>query len=85
MHVEDAKIRLLSREYLVLDIDPDAVNELDLGCGSGSFTAALASKYPERHILAADVMLGRLRKVVRRLERTGGDNWESREHQTQIT
>ena len=76
MHVEDAKIRLLSREYLVLDIDPDAVNELDLGCGSGSFTAALASKYPERHILAADVMLGRLRKVVRRLERTGNDNWE---------
>ena len=35
MHVEDAKIRLLSREYLVLDVDPDAVNELDLGCGSG--------------------------------------------------
>ena len=76
MHVEDAKIRLLSREYLVLDVDPDAVNELDLGCGSGSFTAALAGKYPDRHILAADVMLGRLRKVVRRLERCGSDNWE---------
>ena len=76
MHAEDAKIRLLSREYLVLDVDPDAVNELDLGCGSGSFTAALAAKYPERRILAADVMLGRLRKVVRRLERTGNDNWE---------
>ena len=76
MHVEDAKIRLLSREYLVLDTDADMVNELDLGCGSGSFTAALAAKYPDRRIYCADVMLGRLRKVVRRLERSGSDNWE---------
>lgn len=76
MHVEDAKIRLLSREYLVLDADADTVNELDLGCGSGSFTAALAAKYPGRHIYCADVMLGRLRKTVRRLERSGSDNWE---------
>ena len=76
MHPEDAKIRLLSREYCVLRLDPGTICELDLGCGSGSFTAALAGRYPERRILAADVMLGRLRKVVRRLERSGSDNWE---------
>jgi len=67
---------MLSREYCVLPLDPGAICELDMGCGSGSFTAALAGRYPERHILAADVMLGRLRKVVRRLERSGSDNWE---------
>ena len=76
MHEEDEKIRLLSREYCVIQLDPATVCELDLGCGSGSFTAALAARYPERHILAADVMLGRLRKVVRRLERCGSDNWQ---------
>lgn len=76
MHEEDAKIRLLSHEYCVLEIDPVTVCELDLGCGSGSFTAALAARYPDRHILAADVMLGRLRKVVKRLEKCGSANWE---------
>ena len=76
MHTEDAKIRLLSREYLLLELDPARKNELDLGCGSGSFTAALAARYPERHVIAADVMLGRLRKVVKRLERSGSSDWE---------
>ncbi len=76
MHREDMNIQLVSREYLVLPVQPERINELDLGCGSGSFTAALAARYPERHIIAADVMLGRLRKVVRRLERSGSNNWE---------
>ena len=76
MHEEDADIRMLSREYFVLELDPGVVCELDMGCGSGSFTAALAARYPERRILAADVMLGRLRKVVKRLRKSGSDNWE---------
>ena len=76
MHAEDPKIRMLSREYCVLELDRAAICELDLGCGSGSFTAALAARYPERRVLAADVMLGRLRKVVKRLEKCGSDNWE---------
>ena len=37
--------------------------ELDLGCGAGSFARALAHRYPDRLILAGDVMIGRLRKV----------------------
>ena len=76
MHEEDLKIRMLSREYCVLELDPATICELDLGCGSGSFTAALAARYPERHILGADVMLGRLRKVVKRLDKCGSANWE---------
>ena len=76
MHEEDSAIRMLSREYCVLELDPGEVCELDMGCGSGSFTLALAARYPERRILAADVMLGRLRKVVKRLRKSGSDNWE---------
>ena len=37
--------------------------ELDLGCGKGGFLLDLAAKYPERTIVGADVMLGRLRKL----------------------
>ena len=48
--------------------------ELDLGCGVGSFTAELAKRYPERTILAADVMIGRLRKLVRRMHRMKLEN-----------
>jgi len=47
---------------------------LDLGCGKGGFTAALARKYPERLILAADIMLGRMRKVRKKVEQLGCRN-----------
>lgn len=40
--------------------------ELDMGCGKGTFTTELARRYPERIVLAADVMSGRLRKLVKR-------------------
>ncbi|MCF6177184.1 MAG: hypothetical protein L3J71_15620 [Victivallaceae bacterium] len=75
---EDNKIRLLTSEYLRLkdSIDFQAAEqvELDLGCGCGSFTTALAARYPERLILAADVMIGRLRKLVKRNEREAIEN-----------
>ena len=45
-----------------------------MGCGAGSFTVALAAKYPERQIFAADVMIGRLRKVVRKMEQANLQN-----------
>ena len=50
--------------------------ELDLGCGAGSFTAELARRYPERTVLAADVMVGRLRKLVKRCDRLKLGNLE---------
>jgi len=59
-------IEILSKSYQ-LYVPPQAEKvELDLGCGSGYFAVELAKRFPERHILAADVMLGRLRKTVTR-------------------
>lgn len=72
-HPEDAKILFLTGFYGHFAPAPGRV-ELDLGCGSGSFTCLLARKMPEAAVLAADVMLGRLRKVVRRAERAGAAN-----------
>jgi tRNA (guanine-N7-)-methyltransferase len=55
--------------------NPDNLDiELDLGCGKGSFTTELAKRHPERIILAADVLSGRLRKLVKRNQREGVEN-----------
>lgn len=70
-HGEDADIRFLADHYGDFPAEllaADAV-ELDLGCGSGVLACALAGRYPGRSVLAADVMLGRLRKIVRRAKR----------------
>jgi tRNA (guanine-N7-)-methyltransferase len=48
--------------------------ELDLGCGKGSFTIKLAERYPDRLILGADVMVGRVRRLARQVERRGIPN-----------
>ena len=74
-HPEDLKIRILTGEYCHIVPQGD-IAELDMGCGAGSFTVALAAKYPERRILAADVMLGRLRKVVKKMERANLENMD---------
>lgn len=50
--------------------------ELDLGCGKGGFTLELAERYPERLVLGADLMLGRLRRLQRKVERRGLENVE---------
>ncbi len=57
-------IEVLTGEYRVW-VPPAAGRavELDLGCGRGGFLLDLAARYPERLVLGADVMLGRLRKV----------------------
>jgi len=75
-HEEDAKIHLLTEFYGHFIPAEAPVVELDLGCGNGSFTGALAKRYPESRILAADVMIGRLRKLVRRCEREGIENMD---------
>lgn len=72
-HPEDQKISILTEQYCHYLPQKEFV-ELDMGCGAGSFTVALAAKYPERQILAADVMLGRLRKVVKKAERAELNN-----------
>jgi tRNA (guanine-N7-)-methyltransferase len=74
---EDKDISILTSEYCRLDdiFDfADKIIELDLGCGKGSFTTKLALRYPERMIFAADVMIGRLRKLQKRNDREGASN-----------
>ncbi len=48
--------------------------ELDMGCGKGSFTLALAQRYPERLILANDLISERLRILDRKRDRLGVTN-----------
>lgn len=45
--------------------------EVDLGCGDGSFLVALAKHFPEREFLGVERLLGRARKVGRKLVRNG--------------
>ena len=72
-HAEDQEIVFLTGTYYSW-IPTGDVCELDLGCGCGSYTTQLAQRYPERQILAADVMVGRLRKLVKRMHREGVEN-----------
>ena len=66
----DASIFNLSQVYTlpeeVLALSDIMPVELDMGCGKGSFTTELAKRHPERIILAADMLSGRLRKLVSR-------------------
>ena len=68
---EDDFIDILTQSYTHIDgVENTAEHcELDIGCGAGSFTAGLAKRYPEAKIFAADVMIGRLRKLVRKNQR----------------
>ena len=72
-------IHLLTNTYQVIDPwfgrDQRPI-ELDLGCGKGRFALALAARYPERVILGSDVMLGRLRRLARKVDRRGLTNVE---------
>ena len=73
-------IHILNTQYCILDdvIQPRPGQrvELDLGCGSGGFTVALAKSKPDALIFGADVMLGRLRKVEKLGRRNGVSNME---------
>ena len=41
--------------------------EVDLGCGDGSFIAALAAMHPERNYLGVERLLGRVRTACRKI------------------
>ncbi len=68
-------VEILTGEYRpwILPEGFDIV-ELDLGCGKGGFLLSLAEKFPDRLVIGADVMLGRLRKVARKVTRRGLTN-----------
>ncbi len=48
--------------------------EVDLGCGDGSFLMALAQHHPDRDFLGVERLLGRARKVCRKITRRHLDN-----------
>ena len=61
-HPVDNEIRFCTGNCELFPVSElSGIVELDLGCGVGSFTAELARRYPNHHILAADVMVGSLR------------------------
>ena len=43
--------------------------EIDLGCGDGAFLTALAHSHPEHNFLGIERLLGRVRKVCRKVAR----------------
>jgi tRNA (guanine-N7-)-methyltransferase len=47
----------------------DTPLEVDLGCGDGSFLLAMAKHHPERRFLGVERLLGRVRKVCRKITR----------------
>lgn len=48
--------------------------EVDLGCGDGSFLMEMARQHPERDFIGVERLLGRVRKVCRKLTRGGLSN-----------
>jgi len=45
--------------------------EIELGAGDGSFLVAWAAQHPDRNFLAVERLLGRLRKIERKIRRAG--------------
>lgn len=48
--------------------------EVDLGCGDGGFLQEMAIAFPDRDFLGVERLLGRVRKVSRKIERSGLTN-----------
>ena len=48
--------------------------EFDLGCGDGSFLVDLAKHHPERDFIGVERLLGRCKKVAKKIKRAGLDN-----------
>ena len=78
--MENNNINILTDKYCLLNdiftLPTGRRVELDLGCGKGSFTTQLALKYPDSFIMAADIMIGRLRKLAKRNDREKVENME---------
>ena len=65
--IEDI-LHVYSNTWGQVDFDlGDATVEVDLGCGKGGFLLQLAERYPERRIIGVDVMIGRLRRVAKKI------------------
>jgi tRNA (guanine-N7-)-methyltransferase len=54
--------------------DPSRPLEVDLGCGDGTFTVAMAKAHPDRDFLAVERLKGRVSKTARRIIAAGLTN-----------
>lgn len=63
--------KTLEREEICVGTRP---LEVDLGCGDGSFLMDLAEKFPERDFLGVERLLGRVRKVCKKITRRRLEN-----------
>lgn len=48
--------------------------EIDLGCGDGRFLLEMAARHPERDFLGVERLLGRVRKVCKKIGKLGLEN-----------
>ncbi len=64
----------LLNTWQILTLPKDKVIELDMGCGKGRFTAELARRYPDRMVLANDIISERLGILERQAKREGLEN-----------
>lgn len=72
---QSAGIEILTGEYRQLQFgNRHSAIELDLGCGRGGYLLAMAERFPDRLLVGADVMLGRMRRVQRKVQRRELDN-----------
>ncbi len=72
-------IDIMTNKYQILNLDEIATCnskdiELDLGCGKGTFTIELAKCYPDKLIIAADIMIGRVKKVKYKVQKNKIEN-----------
>ena len=69
----------LCKTYAVIDPWfgrlPHVPIELDMGCGFGSFTLALAQRFPDRLVLGTDLNSNRLRKIEKKAALAGLANF----------
>lgn len=66
---EKTSMPVLDAVYRLLQLPRERVVELDLGCGNGRFSEEAAARFPERLFLAADIMMGRIRRCDNRARR----------------
>ncbi len=63
--------RKLNREEICREQRP---LEVDLGCGDGSFLIGMAQEFPERDFLGVERLLGRVKKVCKKITRRELEN-----------
>lgn len=61
-HKEPNTLLVLDNFYRLLKLPRSQKIELDLGCGNGRFSQEAAIRFPDRIFLAADIMMGRIRR-----------------------